>query len=368
MEAVYEATTAAELEAIWEFRFRVYVDELHRKLGRDARGRAWVHDPEDDQPYTMHLYTRDDEGITGVMRARHWRPGEVPAKDFEMFSMEYFRGVEQLTTGELGRLMVRPSERGTLLLVSLISAAYELGAGRLNGDLAFLNCAPGLVSLYRRVGARPYDGRLVRTPDGIEVPMVMVLSDVDFFVQSRSFLVPLAKRYFGLQGRPRLEPGRFAELFEAADLPFDVDPDAVWKRFAERVERGGAESFLDTLSAELLRTLAGEGLLLTVSAGELLTEKGLVQREMFVIVDGLFEILDGERRIALLAAGEVVGEHAFFSTAGQRSASVRAAADGRVVVLRRRFIDGLRKTDPACAAELLFALARVLADRSVTAR
>jgi CRP-like cAMP-binding protein len=87
-----------------------------------------------------------------------------------------------------------------------------------------------------------------------------------------------------------------------------------------------------------------------------------------VIVDGLFEILDGERRIALLAAGEVVGEHAFFSTAGQRSASVRAAADGRVVVLRRRFIDGLRKTDPACAAELLFALARLLADRSVTSR
>jgi CRP-like cAMP-binding protein len=109
----------------------------------------------------------------------------------------------------------------------------------------------------------------------------------------------------------------------------------------------------------------GEGLLLTVSAGELLTEKGLVQREMFVIVDGLFEILDGERRIALLAAGEVVGEYAFFSTAGQRSASVRAAADGRVVVLRRRFIDGLRKT---CAAELLFALARLLADRSVTSR
>jgi hypothetical protein len=368
MEPVYEATTIAELEAIWEFRYRVYVEELHRKLGRDEQGRAWVHDPEDDQPYTMHLYTRDADGITGVMRERHWAPGEVPPKDFATFSMECFPGVQELTTGELGRLMVRPSERGTLLLVSLISAAYDLGAGRLHGDLAFLNCAPGLVSLYRRVGARPYDGRLVTTPDGIEVPMVMVMSDVAFFEQVRSFLVPLARRHFGPDGRPRLDAGRFAQLFEAADLPFDVDPAAVWERFEERLERGGPPGFLDMLTPETLRTLAAEGLLLSVPAGELLTEKGLVQREMFVIVEGLFEIVDGERSIALLEAGDVVGEHAFFSTEGRRSASVRAAAGGRVVVLRRRFVDGLRGSDPACAAELLFALARVLADRSVTSR
>jgi len=32
-------------------------------------------------------------------------------------------------------------------------------------------------------------------------------------------------------------------------------------------------------------------------------------------------------------------------------------------LLRRHFIDELMKSDPACAAEVLFALARVLADR-----
>jgi CRP-like cAMP-binding protein len=62
----------------------------------------------------------------------------------------------------------------------------------------------------------------------------------------------------------------------------------------------------------------------------------------------------------------VIGETAFFSTAGRRTASVRAASDGRVVVLRRGDVDRMRQTDPACAAELLFELARVQADRTGT--
>ena len=44
-------------------------------------------------------------------------------------------------------------------------------------------------------------------------------------------------------------------------------------------------------------------------------------------------------------------------------ASVTAASDGQVLALRRRFVDEIMKSDPACAAEILFGLARVLADR-----
>ena len=104
---VYEATTAGELEQLWEFRHRVYVEELGRKLGRDGGDRSWVHDTEDDQAYTLHLFTRDDDGVTGVLRIRHWQPGAVPARDFEVFTMERFAEIERLTTAELGLLMVR---------------------------------------------------------------------------------------------------------------------------------------------------------------------------------------------------------------------------------------------------------------------
>ncbi len=72
---------------------------------------------------------------------------------------------------------------------------------------------------------------------------------------------------------------------------------------------------------------------------------------------------DGDRGIALLGLGEVIGEVGFFGTSGRRMASVTAASDGQVLALRRRFVDELMKSDPACAAEVLLELAGVLADR-----
>ena len=120
---------------------------------------------------------------------------------------------------------------------------------------------------------------------------------------------------------------------------------------------------LDSLSEDTVRKLTEKGFLMSVPAGELLTEKDLTQREIFVILDGVFEVHDGDRRVCLLGQGDVIGEIGFFGTSGRRTASVTAASEGQVLVLRRRFVDELMKSDPASAAEVLFGLARVLANR-----
>jgi NTE family protein len=112
-----------------------------------------------------------------------------------------------------------------------------------------------------------------------------------------------------------------------------------------------------------VRRLSDKGFLMKVPAGELLTEKGLAQQELFVIVSGVFEVYDGERRLRVIGPGDVVGEVAFFGSSGRRSASVSAASDGQVLVLRRHFLDQLREKEPAIAADVLFELARALADR-----
>jgi len=199
-EPVYEATTEEEREEIWAFRHSVYVEELGRKTGRNSDGR--VHDPEDDLPSTIQLYTRDDRGVSGVLRMRSWPPGEIPAHDFEELSLGRFPGIERLATCEIGRLMVRPSERGSLLFVALLSAVYELGIDRFGSELAFVTCVPSHVHLYRRLGLRPYDARLVQGPDTVGVPLVLVVSDLGAIERANSFLLPLAKRRFGPGGRP----------------------------------------------------------------------------------------------------------------------------------------------------------------------
>jgi hypothetical protein len=365
LEPVYIAETEAEREAVFSFRYSVYGAELGRKLGNPDHDRRRVHDEEDDQPYTILLYADDGAGrLTGTTRIRRWEPGQVPAKDWDTFSMERFDGLGELCTAEIGRLMIEPGHRGQLGLVSMACAVYQLCAGRLAADVAFINCATGLVRHYRLLGFRTYAGRLVPTVDGIEVPLVLIPSDRAYLEQVGSFVEPFVDIFYGPGTRAPVDVGRWASLLDADSAPVRFDPVAVWER-VNRLRQAEAErpSMLDALSEETIRKLTDKGFLMDLPAGQLLTEKGLSQREIFVILDGVFDVYDGDRRLAVLGQGDVIGEIGFFASSGRRIASVTAASDGQVLVLRRHFIDELMKNDPACAAEVLFGLARVLADR-----
>ena len=365
LEPVYAAETEAEREAVFSFRYSVYAAELNRKLGNADHGRRRLHDEEDDQPYTTLLYTDDGAGqLTGTIRIRHWAPGQVPAKDRATFSMERFDGLAKLGTAEIGRLMIAPGHRGQLGLVSMACAVYQLYAGELATDAAFINCATGLVRHYRLLGFRTYAGRLVPTADGIEVPLVLIPSDRAYLEQAGSFVAPFADVFYGPGKRAPVDIGPWSRLLDADSAPVRFDPAAVWERVS-RARQAEAErpSMLESLSEDTVRKLSDRGFLMDVTAGQLLTEKGLTQREIFVILDGVFEVHDGDRRLGVMGQGDVIGEIGFFRSSGRRAASVTAASDGQVLVLRRHFIDELRKNDPACAAEVLFALARALADR-----
>jgi Cyclic nucleotide-binding domain/Acetyltransferase (GNAT) domain len=365
LEPVHVAETEAEREAVFEFRYEVYGKELGRRLGNADHGRQRVHDEEDDKPYTTLLFTDDGAGrLTGTARIRRWEPGQVPAKDWEAFSMERFEGLRELATAEIGRLMIEPGRRGQLGLVSMVCAIYQLYAGELPVDVAFINCATGLVRHYRLLGWRTYAGRLVPTVDGIEVPLVQIPSDRAYLEQVGSFVAPFTDVFFGPGKRAPVDVGRWARVLDADSAPVRFDQAAVWER-VNRLRQAEAEhpSMLEALSEDTVRKLSEQGFLMDVPAGQLLTEKGLTQREIFVILDGAFEVHDGDRRLCVLGRGDVIGEIGFFGSSGRRVASVTAASDGQVLVLRRRFVDELMKTDPACAAEVLFGLARVLADR-----
>ncbi len=364
-EPVYVAETEAEREAVFSFRYSVYGAELGRKLGNADHGRYRVHDDEDDKPYTILLYTDDGAGqLTSTARLRRWEPGQVPAKEWEAFSMERFDGLDQMSTSEIGRLMIEPGRRGQLGLVSIVCAVYQLYAGELPADVGFITCAAGLVRHYRLLGFRTYAGHLVSTADGIEVPLVVIPSDRAYLEQAGSFVAPFADVFYGPGKRAPVDVGRWARLLDADSAPVRFDATAVWDRVS-RLRQAETErlSMIEALSEDTVRKLSDKGFLMNVSAGQLLTEKGLTQREIFVILDGAFEVHDGDRRIALLGPGEVIGEVGFFGTSGRRMASVTAASDGQVLALRRRFVDEIMKSDPACAAEILFGLARVLADR-----
>ena len=94
---------------------------------------------------------------------------------------------------------------------------------------------------------------------------------------------------------------------------------------------------------------------------------GAMDRSLYLVLEGQLEVLAEHgrrrhRRIALVGAGSVIGELAFFD-GGARSAMVRAAEPAVLAELSPAEFDSLAAANPALARRLLFDLGRILARR-----
>jgi predicted GNAT family N-acyltransferase len=363
-EPVTVATTKEEREAIYRFRYSIYVDELRRKVGGvDAEGKR-IADLVDELPTTVHLYVGTPDNILGAIRLQAWAAGAVPSAYFAEYSMEIIPGIETLATAELGRLMVRASARGRAVMPSLLRKASEILMSEYGTDLAFGSCRPGLVALYQRVGFRAYAGRLQETIDGLSIPIVIVYPDAEYLARVGA---PFAELVGSRRSASCVDLAAITHVFRQNDSPIVTAPERVWQTLQEELSVGAAEppTVLRGLDESFAKRLAELGLILDVPAGVLVTREGHVEREMFIVLEGAFVAFSGDRVFETMTKGDVFGEVAFFHGTGERSASVRAETDGKLVVIRRGVLAELGKTAPEATQALLFNLARVLAERVV---
>ena len=365
LHPVHIATTEEEREAVYRFRYTVYYQELGRQLGNPDHERKRIWDPEDDKDTTTILYTGNLDDLTGTVRLRHWPPGSVPEHVKQEMSFDLIPDIDERHTAEIGRFMIRKSNRGKLLLASFSATVFDLLANKHNTELTFCYCAPTLIPYYRKLGARPFGARLVETPDDIMVPLVSVMSDYAYFKRVGSPLAPMVKKSFGKGKRKVIDPQLYQHLFEAESEPVEADPEKIWDELQDAVltEPEEAGSFLDSLPPDTVKLLTKRGFIIDIPAGKMIARKGLSAQEMFVILDGLFEVTDGGQRLALLGKGDVFGELAFFIEAQRRTATVTSINEGRVLVLHAQTLRDLISTDPATAAHVLLQLGAVMAKR-----
>ena len=105
-----------------------------------------------------------------------------------------------------------------------------------------------------------------------------------------------------------------------------------------------------------------------VVAGEALIRHGEPDRTLYFVLHGDLEVIvrsdDGLTmgRVALVGAGSVLGELAFFD-GGPRSAGAWAVDDCEVAAMTPDQYAAFEQSSPALGRELLFALGRILAIR-----
>ena len=99
----------------------------------------------------------------------------------------------------------------------------------------------------------------------------------------------------------------------------------------------------------------------TVKSGKTLTERGEPGMEFFVIVEGWAVVNRDGRRLSRIGPGSFVGELALLDR-GDRTATVVAETDMRLLVMSRREFNSLRSSVPSVADRMLVEMAARLRD------
>ena len=367
LEPVHVASTPQEREAIYRFRYTVYVEELGYEVGGVNHAAKTVSSPDDEAEHIIHLYTGTPEALTGALRMSCWGRGDqVPPHDFETLSMSRLPGIADLNCCELGRFMIHPEARGKFILPSLASRAIDILLHEKKIDLIFCYCRPPLVPSYQKLGFRLYDAPPFSTSEGLVLPMVALLFDPAHLKRVGAPIARAVGKADKRRERPRPSLEAFDSVFGQQSHRHETDPELVWETIQGDLLGGGAAT-AGRMPEHLLSSLAKKALIISASAGQVLAKEGRTERELYIVLDGHVDVLGSDgRRLRLLGPGEVFGEVALFREDHRRTATVRAVDDCRLVVVRRSFLDGLVKKEPKKANEVLMALSGIMADRIVS--
>ncbi len=363
---IAQAHSEEEREAIYRFRYRVYVEEMDRYRSiADHKGKRLV-EPDDAASRLFHAIS--DGEVIGTMRLSWGGDGALTDRHIEQYDLEPFLNCVdpgQIIVGE--RFMIEPSYRGTDLLFRLFTA-YLGFVNEKRIQLLFGDCEPHLLNVYQGLGFRSYTRRNVNSSEtGYLVPLVLVPEDIAYLKEIRSPLVKIVKD-FGDEARvPEdlellLAAGKAVLSQQLISMP---DYWASLSNLLTRFEDGRATIF-DELDDEAIQLCLAKSTLIECAAGDRIIKKGNVAKNMFVVVSGTLEVRADDEVKALLSAGDMFGDIAFFLGLPRTLDVFAATEDVKIISLSETTLRGLMEGHPQVAAKLLQNVAKMLCFRLVS--
>ena len=347
-------------EAVYRFRYTVYVEEMGRYKGiADHVGRRLV-EPDDDQSWIF--YARADDGeVVGTARLS-WAGNGLTERQIDEYRLGPFLEElppEHIAVGE--RVMVKPALRGSGLVKKVLSCSSDTAIAH-DVRIQFGACEPHLLSLYLGRGRRTYSATNINTPEaGYLIPIVG-------FPQG-----PEALRGVGALTGPDEMPDCVEQILVggggAVMSPLMTSADDYLLHLRDAMHEIEAQniSVFHAFSDDEVERCLGHSNVIECARGDRVLKKGNTARNIFVVLDGTLEAREGEQVVGVIRAGEVFGEMAFLLER-PRTHDVYAASESvRVLSLSEHTIRAMVDDDPAVAAKLLFNISKMLCVRLVKA-
>src|SRR5215475_7569062 len=186
------AQTEEELEAIYRFRYEIYVEELDYILAHTDHERKKIADPLDKTARIIGAF--EDGKVVGTIRANYARDSDL-GDHTSLYSLHSAGEFHPYHTAISERLMVAKRFRGGSLGIRLAKAVYRMTHSD-QIEFCFIGC-PNITWLrvLLFLGFRPHKEKVSYPGVGEGTVLVMVVSDLHYLEQVRSPFATMCREF-----------------------------------------------------------------------------------------------------------------------------------------------------------------------------
>lgn len=345
MAKVIMAETQAEREAIYRFRYQIYVEEMQKRPNYADHQAKTLSDPLDETA-TLFYVMQNDQIIATLRRNRLDECELEPWLEQQLAISPFAAAFSRAALSCSSRLMVATAWRNSLAVGSIILAAYRL-AREQEIQFDFLHTAPWLLPFYRALGYRHYLPNFLDPNAGIQIPQLLVLEDVDHLQAARSPLYRLASQ----RHNRAFAHNWFQHYYGVENEP--VEPQIA------------ASPLFDGFSPESVIQFLQATAVYRVRAGETVLRFGDVANALFTVLAGEVALSYGPGcSTSTLSANQTFGETNLFHPNPSQEQAV-ALTETELLIFPKPALAKLIKTAPELVCHLLLQASRSVCNRYV---
>ena len=188
------ANTLAEKKAIYQFRYKVYVEEMAKNK---LMNRNKELSDEMDQ-WGILIYVKNGEEVVGTARMNIGKMVDFPEEIIEELAMKKFHEYYVCTNTDyqvalLSKLMVAVEYRSSSVLYLMLVKLYEFHF-KTGVQFSFTGCSLHLIRFYEKMGFHRYSKNFTDFGYGLLSPVVVLVDDVKHFGSIRSPLFRIVRK------------------------------------------------------------------------------------------------------------------------------------------------------------------------------
>lgn len=366
MSQVLVARTPEERHAIYQFRYRVYVEEMGKNPRYANHTERILKDELDDTATLFYLLI--DGNVVATTRRNLLQTSSLPTSLRNALAIDRFAA--QFPEDSLcfdSRFMIAPEWRNSFAAGLIVAEVYKVG--REQGlQFDFSHASPWLVPFYENLGFCRYTQNFLDEDAGLQVPMVMLFEDAEhlrsvhspFYRQARRLTnQPAAKDWFR-QAFPQ-----HLEFFN----PYQHSLEEVWDFWLRKLRSHPEQSvaIFQDLAEESIKKLLRHGAFHPVKAGESILRLGDINNSVFVVLSGAVQrssLTNPAQPPTMLVPYQIFGEATLFAELPSPE-QVTAIADTELLVLPRQSMMRAMKTMPEAICQLFLYASRSVCERYV---